>query len=56
MPPTLITSSREEVIAFRREHKDIIVKPLFGNGGAARKRAAAPSRSSPRKAASQRSA
>ena len=34
MPPTLITSSREEVEAFRREHKDIIVKPLFGNGGA----------------------
>ncbi len=34
MPPTLITSAREEVLAFRREHKDIIVKPLFGNGGA----------------------
>jgi glutathione synthase len=34
MPPTLITSSREEIIEFRREHKDIIVKPLFGNGGA----------------------
>jgi glutathione synthase len=34
MPPTLITSSREEVEAFRRAHKDIIVKPLFGNGGA----------------------
>ena len=34
MPPTLITSSREEVLEFRGRHKDIIVKPLFGNGGA----------------------
>ncbi|HYD98698.1 MAG TPA: glutathione synthase [Alphaproteobacteria bacterium] len=34
MPPTLITSSRDEIAAFRAEHKDIIVKPLFGNGGA----------------------
>ncbi len=34
MPPTLITSSRDEVIAFRKEYKDVIVKPLFGNGGA----------------------
>jgi glutathione synthase len=34
MPPTLITSDREEVVAFRAEHEDIIVKPLFGNGGA----------------------
>jgi glutathione synthase len=34
MPPTLITSDRAEVLAFRAEHKDIIVKPLFGNGGA----------------------
>ncbi|ACJ00246.1 glutathione synthase [Rhodospirillum centenum] len=34
MPPTLITSSKEEVLAFRREYRDIIVKPLFGNGGA----------------------
>lgn len=34
MPPTLITSCREEVLEFRRVHKDIIVKPLFGNGGA----------------------
>jgi glutathione synthase len=33
MPPTQITSSKEEVLAFRRAHKDIIVKPLFGNGG-----------------------
>ncbi len=34
MPPTLITADRQEVLAFRDEHKDIIVKPLFGNGGA----------------------
>ncbi|MEM7652679.1 MAG: glutathione synthase, partial [Pseudomonadota bacterium] len=34
MPDTLITSSRPEIEAFRAEHKDIIVKPLYGNGGA----------------------
>ncbi|HUA53066.1 MAG TPA: glutathione synthase [Candidatus Sulfotelmatobacter sp.] len=34
MPPTLIASHPEEIRAFRREHRDIIVKPLFGNGGA----------------------
>ena len=34
MPPTLITSDEEEIFGFRREFKDIIVKPLFGNGGA----------------------
>ena len=34
MPPTLITNDGDEVHAFRDEHKDIIVKPLFGNGGA----------------------
>jgi glutathione synthase len=34
MPPTLITSDRREIDAFRAEHKDIIVKPLYGNGGA----------------------
>jgi glutathione synthase len=34
MPPTLITSDRDEVVAFRREHGEIILKPLFGNGGA----------------------
>ena len=33
-PPTLITSSRAEIEAFRAKHKDIIVKPLYGNGGA----------------------
>ncbi|MFZ1110327.1 MAG: glutathione synthase [Rhodomicrobium sp.] len=35
MPPTLITRSLDAVNAFRAEHKDIIVKPLYGNGGAA---------------------
>jgi glutathione synthase len=34
MPPTLIASDRAEIDAFRAEHKDIIIKPLFGNGGA----------------------
>jgi glutathione synthase len=34
MPPTLITADKREIEAFRAEHKDIIVKPLFGNGGA----------------------
>lgn len=34
MPPTLITSDRQEIMDFRAQHEDIIVKPLFGNGGA----------------------
>jgi glutathione synthase len=34
MPPTMITWDLEAVRSFRQEHKDIIVKPLFGNGGA----------------------
>ena len=34
MPPTLITSDLVEIRSFRKEHKDIIIKPLFGNGGA----------------------
>ena len=34
MPPTLITSNRDKIAAFREEHRDLIVKPLFGNGGA----------------------
>ena len=34
MPPTLIASDRAAIDAFRAEHRDIIVKPLFGNGGA----------------------
>jgi glutathione synthase len=35
MPPTLVTRSAEEIRAFRAKHKDIVVKPLYGNGGAA---------------------
>lgn len=34
MPPTLITSDRTQIDSFRAEHGDIILKPLFGNGGA----------------------
>ncbi|MGZ5932067.1 MAG: glutathione synthase [Rhizomicrobium sp.] len=34
MPPTLITSDRREINEFRALHEDIILKPLFGNGGA----------------------
>jgi glutathione synthase len=34
MPPTLVTSDREEIRKFRAEHKDIVLKPLYGNGGA----------------------
>ncbi|MEQ1939772.1 glutathione synthase [Mesorhizobium sp. CN5-321] len=34
MPETLITKDVEEVAAFRREYGDIIIKPLYGNGGA----------------------
>lgn len=34
MPPTLITSHMDEIRDFRERHKDIIIKPLFGNGGA----------------------
>src|SRR5882672_8747851 len=34
MPPTMITWDLEAIRAFRAEYKDIIVKPLFGNGGA----------------------
>jgi glutathione synthase len=34
MPPTLITADRELILEFRAEHKDIILKPLYGRGGA----------------------
>jgi glutathione synthase len=33
MPPTLVTRNPEDVRAFRAEFKDVIVKPLYGNGG-----------------------
>jgi glutathione synthase len=35
MPPTLITRDREEIEAFRAEHGEVVMKPLYGNGGAA---------------------
>ena len=34
MPPTLITYDADQIKAFRREYRDIIIKPLYGNGGA----------------------
>jgi len=34
MPETLITRDPLELAAFRRAHGDIILKPLYGNGGA----------------------
>jgi glutathione synthase len=34
MPPTLVTRDRARIAAFRKEHGNIIVKPLYGNGGA----------------------
>ena len=34
MPPTLITSDAALIHEFRAEYLDIIVKPLYGNGGA----------------------
>ncbi len=33
MPPTLITRDLAEVKAFRAEHGDIVMKPLYGHGG-----------------------
>jgi len=33
MPPTLITRDPEEIKAFRAQHKDIVMKPLYGKGG-----------------------
>jgi glutathione synthase len=34
MPPTLITTDRRQIMEFRKEFKDLVIKPLFGNGGA----------------------
>jgi glutathione synthase len=34
MPPTLVTRDRRRIAAFRKEHSNIILKPLYGNGGA----------------------
>ena len=35
MPPTLITRDLDEIRAFRAKHCDIVMKPLYGHGGAA---------------------
>jgi glutathione synthase len=35
MPPTLITRDLEAIKAFRAEHGDIVMKPLYGRGGEA---------------------
>jgi glutathione synthase len=34
MPPTMISRSKEAIDGFRAEHGTIILKPLYGNGGA----------------------
>lgn len=34
MPPTLIASDLEAIAEFRARHGEIILKPIFGNGGA----------------------
>ncbi|TBW35776.1 glutathione synthase [Siculibacillus lacustris] len=35
MPPTLISRDADEIRAFRAEQRDIVMKPLYGHGGAA---------------------
>jgi glutathione synthase len=35
MPPTLVTRDLAEIKAFREEHGDIVMKPLYGHGGGA---------------------
>jgi len=35
MPPTMITRDLAEIKAFRAEHGDIVMKPLYGKGGEA---------------------
>ncbi len=35
MPPTLLTRDLSEIKAFRAEHGDIVMKPLYGKGGEA---------------------
>jgi glutathione synthase len=35
MPPTLVTRNLDEIKAFRAKHGDIVMKPLYGAGGAA---------------------
>jgi len=35
MPPTLVTRSLDEAMAFRAKHGAVVVKPLYGNAGVA---------------------
>jgi glutathione synthase len=35
MPPTLITRDPSEIALFRKEQGDVVMKPLYGHGGAA---------------------
>ena len=35
MPPTLISRDKDEINAFRKEQGDVVMKPLYGHGGAA---------------------
>ena len=35
MPATLVSRDRAAIEAFREEHGDVVMKPLYGNGGAA---------------------
>ena len=34
MPPTIISKNVDSLTSFRAKYKDLIIKPLFGNGGA----------------------
>ena len=34
MPPTLISRDKQEIEEFRREHGEVVMKPLYGHGGA----------------------
>lgn len=34
MPPTLISRDRDAINAFREQHGDVVMKPLYGHGGA----------------------
>jgi glutathione synthase len=35
MPPTLVSRDKDEINAFRKQHGDVVMKPLYGHGGAA---------------------
>ena len=35
MPPTLLTRNKREIEDFRQKHGDVVMKPLYGNGGEA---------------------